>query len=106
MPRPEIASALDFIFSRLSQRRFFTTESGYAGLGSDDIQQGGLVCVLYGCRLPVVLRNAAGKREAPKYEFHGPAYLEGIMMGETQLESVSHCGPVAETNFLYGVTCS
>jgi len=94
---PSGAVEFGFVFARLYQRCFFITESGHLGLGSDDIQQGDLVCVLYGCRLPVILRNITDGEGPSEYKFHGPAYLDGIMRGETQIEC--DYGLEAETTF-------
>lgn len=34
----------------------FTTDTGYVGLSRDNIQAGDVVCVLFGCRMPAILR--------------------------------------------------
>ena len=48
------------------------------GLGPDDSKVGDLVCVLFGCSVPVVLRRTA----PDDYEFIGECYVHGIMDGE------------------------
>ncbi|CAO2649303.1 Nn.00g066880.m01.CDS01 [Neocucurbitaria sp. VM-36] len=64
-------------FSRLFGRSMFTTTEGNLGLGPRDMQTDDLVCVLYGCRLPVILR-----KDGRFYTFVGPAYVDGAMNGE------------------------
>jgi len=54
-----------------------TTEKGYIGEATRRCQVGDVVCVLFGCNYPVILRPIEGH-----YEFVGTAYLEGIMHGE------------------------
>ncbi|KAH6706510.1 heterokaryon incompatibility protein-domain-containing protein [Leptodontidium sp. MPI-SDFR-AT-0119] len=58
-------------------RRLLTTSKGYFGLGVNTCMPGDLVCVLYGCSTPVLLR-----RVEDHYTFLGEAYLHGIMNGE------------------------
>ncbi len=99
----DAARQFEFTFMRLDQRCFFTTASGHIGVGADDIAAGDLVCVLYGCRLPVVLRAVPGASEGVgrRYTFHCPAYLDGIMGGEPGLEIASDpgCGVANEVTF-------
>jgi len=57
-------------------------KQGNLGLGPQDMQKGDLVCVLYGCRLPVILR-----KDGRFYTFIGPAYVDGAMNGEFVQES-------------------
>jgi hypothetical protein len=58
-------------------RRFFISHNKYMGLAPVDIQKGDLICILFGCRVPVVLR-----RVEDHYIFIGPAYFHGWMNGE------------------------
>ena len=58
----------------------FITERGYIGLGPRYLQPGDAVCVLFGARVPHVLRpRTEGQRG---YLFVGEAYVHGIMDGE------------------------
>ncbi|KAI1078503.1 heterokaryon incompatibility protein-domain-containing protein [Whalleya microplaca] len=61
-------------------RRLITTEKGYVGTAPRQARKGDVVCVLFGCSVPVILspRPIAGN----VYEFIGEAYMEGFMNGE------------------------
>jgi hypothetical protein len=65
------------MFNRLIGRCLFTTHEGNVGLGPGDMRDDDIVSVLFGCRLPVVLR-----RHGRFYEFIGPAYVDSAMNGE------------------------
>jgi hypothetical protein len=58
-------------------RRAFTTKKGYLGLGPMATQPGDLVCVLFGAKVPFILRY-----EEDHYLFVGECYVHGIMRGE------------------------
>ncbi len=45
-------------------------------------QKGDLICVLYGCSVPIVLRRVLSGSEEELYEFIGECYLDGFMSGE------------------------
>jgi len=59
-------------------RRLVVTDKGYLGMAASRARKGDLVCVLYGCSIPVLLREVAGGR----FEFIGECYLDGFMDGE------------------------
>lgn len=63
----------------MRNRRFFVTKSGYIGRGSKIMQRGDLVTVLYGSRVPIILRQL---RQTESYAVVGQAYVYGIMFGE------------------------
>jgi hypothetical protein len=64
-------------FIRLVNRSFFVTATGMIGLGPPTLQRGDTVSILFGCNLPIVLR------ERDEYcEWIGPAYVYGAMDGE------------------------
>jgi hypothetical protein len=66
-------------YARLIGRSFFTVIDMKFGLGPRDIQVDDVICVLDGCRLPVILRKDGSDR---CYTFIGPAYVDGAMNGE------------------------
>ncbi|KAG4441005.1 hypothetical protein IFR05_003512 [Cadophora sp. M221] len=74
-------------------RRLITTSKGYFGLGVNTCMPGDLVCVLYGCSTPVLLR-----RVEDHCTFLGEAYLHGIMNGEA-IESLQR-GELGEESFI------
>jgi len=52
------------------------------GLGSRYIKGGDLVCILFGCSVPVVLRKCGDDSPNLHYEFVGECYIHGKMDGE------------------------
>jgi len=88
----DLVDAFACTFAQLNGRCFFTTASGHIGLGRDDVQPGDMVCVLYGCQLPVVLRPQAGGDMVRPFTFHGGAYVDGVMDGETNFFYDAGCG--------------
>ena len=66
-----------FLLSRLNRRCVFCTSTNNGGLGPSDLRVGDLVCVLYGCRMRMVLRPSGAD-----YSIVGPAYVDGAMGGE------------------------
>jgi Heterokaryon incompatibility protein (HET) len=61
----------------MNQRRLFFSRDGFVGLGPWNTTKGDIICVLLGCRSPVVLR-----KENEHYVLIGEAYIEGFMNGE------------------------
>lgn len=59
-------------------RRLFSTETRYLGLGPANTKVGDVVVVLYGGRVPFILRPTTNH----KYNLVGYAYVSGIMDGE------------------------
>ena len=62
-------------------RKLFTTRRDYLGLAPQETMKGDLICILYGCSVPVILR----KRENPfdtHYKFIGECYVHDMMDGE------------------------
>jgi hypothetical protein len=62
-------------------KRVFLTNHLDIGLGYSTIKEGDIVCVLYGCIAPCVLRKAA-RMEAGCYKLIGHCYLDGWMYGD------------------------
>ncbi|KAF2805103.1 HET-domain-containing protein [Mytilinidion resinicola] len=69
-------------FARLIGRCVFTTVEGNLGLGPRDMQKNDLVCIIFGCRLPIILR-----KDGRYYTLIGPAYVDGAMNGKFVQES-------------------
>ncbi|KAK0725105.1 heterokaryon incompatibility protein-domain-containing protein [Lasiosphaeris hirsuta] len=59
------------------RKRLATTESGHVGMAPLRAKKGDVVCVLFGCSVPVVLRS-----QGASFEFIGECYLDGYMNGE------------------------
>jgi len=58
-------------------RSIFTTNTGHIGLGPSVLQPQDIICVLYGGKVPYILRPAGDH-----YLFVGEAYVHGYMEGE------------------------
>jgi hypothetical protein len=57
---------------------YFTTDESFVGLAYHPVRKGDILCILFGCKYPVVLRPQDGTR----YKFIAPTYTDGIMEGE------------------------
>lgn len=63
--------------TKTANRRTFITRKGYVGLGSRPMQKDGIVCVLFGCPVPFLLRKSEHG-----YRLVGECYVHGIMHGQ------------------------
>lgn len=64
-------------------RRLMATKEGYFGVGPRRTQKEDLVCVLYGCSVPVILRRCVADDEPENlFKFVGECYVDGLMDGE------------------------
>jgi hypothetical protein len=61
------------------RRRLLVTDHGYIGSGVQGAEEGDLICVLFGCTVPVILRRL---QDDESYEFIGECYLHGFMDAE------------------------
>ncbi|KAM7214528.1 Heterokaryon incompatibility protein (HET) domain containing protein [Rhypophila decipiens] len=62
--------------------RPFLTSRGWVGRGPAGMKAGDVVVILWGCRLPIVLRPCGGDADDQKYQLVGDAYVHGLMDGE------------------------
>ncbi|KAE8444356.1 hypothetical protein EG329_000666 [Mollisiaceae sp. DMI_Dod_QoI] len=60
-------------------RRFFGTDIHVCGLAPVETEIGDLVCVVFGCHVPIVLRKMG-----ETYRVLGESYLHGFMQGEVE----------------------
>lgn len=74
----EEAAFLEDIYIATLHKRLLFTHEGYIGMAPHHSSKGDKVCLLLGCRVPVVLRE----RRDGGYELVGEAYVHGIMKGE------------------------
>jgi hypothetical protein len=58
-------------------RKLFFTRNGYFGLGPEAMEEGDLCCILFGARVPFILR-----RVGHQYLLVGESYIHGVMRGE------------------------
>ncbi|KAH8783138.1 heterokaryon incompatibility protein-domain-containing protein [Diaporthe sp. PMI_573] len=64
-------------------RRLMVTKEGFLGVAPRRAQKEDIVCVLYGCSVPVVLRKCDTSDESANLcEFVGECYMDGMMDGE------------------------
>ncbi|KAK2038485.1 hypothetical protein LZ31DRAFT_608540, partial [Colletotrichum somersetense] len=71
-----------------SLTNIFSTVDGYLGRGLSSVMEGDIVAVLFGSRLPFVLRKM---EESPAYQLVSPCYVAGVMSGEL-MERVRRSG--------------
>jgi len=58
-------------------RRFFVTRKGYIGIGPDTMNEGDVITILFGGRVPYLLQPVGAS-----YKFLGECYVPGLMGGE------------------------
>jgi hypothetical protein len=78
----EADGSLDHGFERrmrstVSGRRLTSTEKGYLGIVDNGVRLGDHVGILFGGRMPMILRHAE-----ESYHFIGECYMHGLMFGE------------------------
>jgi hypothetical protein len=71
----------DIFAQSCCERRLFTTDSGYLGLGNHHMVAGDVTAILFGLHVPCILRPLFDKPEYG-YAFIGEAYVHGAMNGE------------------------
>ena len=64
-----------------SKRSFIITQEGYIGIAPNATKPGDRVCVLFGCRTPMLLRKTSGLQS----QVVGDCYIHGVMDGEAFL---------------------
>lgn len=67
-------------------RQLIKTKRGYLGLAPEAAEKGDLVCILYGCSVPVVIREVEGGA----HELVGECYVHGMMDGAALAMQISH----------------
>ena len=81
LPQEILSSAEKFIATMTAttaDRRVFVTKGGSLGQGPHLMEQGDLVCVINGLRVPFLLR----RRVPEGYFLVGECYVDGVMFGE------------------------
>lgn len=73
-------------------RCFFTTKTGYIGRAGHLVQKSDVLCILFGYRLPAVLR----RQEDGSYKLVTFTYTHGVMEGEVLRDN----GSLKEKEFL------
>jgi hypothetical protein len=79
-PRAEdLEGYLSYAHMFASGRTLMLSEEGYIGLAPSSTCVGDLICVLYGCHAPVILRRS---KDFQTHTLIGDAYVHGLMDGE------------------------
>ncbi len=78
----EVKFLEDIMLASFHKRLLFT-QDGFIGMAPYETRKGDIVCLLFGCRVPVVLR----KRTEGGYELVGEAYVHGVMKGEAMTKA-------------------
>lgn len=77
-----------------------STQDMLHGFGPGDVRKGDVVCILFGCSVPCILRKGSDARiPGVYYRFIGEAYLYGIMDGEEVTRRSKHEMEVATEEF-------
>jgi hypothetical protein len=76
-------SQLPKVGTEYSSWRFATTRNKYMGLVPNEVRVGDVVCVVYGCEMPFVLRKCRRKC----YKFVGHCKIQGFSFDEAVVES-------------------
>jgi len=63
--------------STCHRRKLFYTQKGYIGVGPEAMEEGDLCCILFGARVPYILR-----RVGHQCVLVGESYIHGVMRGE------------------------
>ncbi len=75
----DIAHLITDLISNAENYRYFAAATGLVGYAPDEAREGDIVVVIFfGAHTPSIIRALDNSR----YQFIGPAYVEGIMMGE------------------------
>lgn len=78
-----VAKFLRRVQAVICTRRLFRTGRGFLGLVPEKAIKGDLICILFGCSVPVVLRRHSSPQTLGDYfEFIGECYVHGLMEGE------------------------
>ncbi|KAH7317765.1 heterokaryon incompatibility protein-domain-containing protein [Rhexocercosporidium sp. MPI-PUGE-AT-0058] len=76
-----VVDFLQRVQSVIWNRKFLVSESGSIGLAPMAAQERDVVCILYGCSVPVVLRETRARGET-FWQLVGECYVHGKMDGE------------------------
>jgi hypothetical protein len=95
-----VAEFLHRVRSIIWMRRMIWTEQEHLlGLAPDEAQEGDLICIIFGCSVPVVLRKVVGDEMTGErhYRLLGDCYVHGMMDGEAF--TMQHARNIPQTQF-------
>ena len=75
-PAPFLESVVSSMSQNICARTLVLTKKRYLGLGPTKARKGDLVCILYGCSVPVIIR-----KYGQGHRFVGESYIHGLMYG-------------------------
>jgi hypothetical protein len=76
-PTDDIAEALNTVRANVLHRKLIISDRGYIGLGPIVARKSDMICILYGCSVPVIIRKVGDH-----YLFIGECYVQGLMDGQ------------------------
>ena len=79
LPDPDMVAEAHIIREATMLRRLIWTQRGYVGLAPAGVQTDCIICILAGCRVPLVLQRVSND-----YKLIGECYILGIMDGEVE----------------------
>jgi hypothetical protein len=82
--RKAVGSSIDKV-SKLCSRAYLSTAGGRVGLSPRNMAAGDWVCIVYGAKVPYILRSRPASAEM---EFIGDSYVDGVMYGESLKEGM------------------
>jgi len=80
----DMQSAVRYVLraeSSTMRKTFFVTDKGYMGFGPGKLCEGDLVCIIFGCPHPLLLRETGDT-----YHLVGEVYIYGMMRGEMMVD--------------------
>ena len=78
-----VAEFLRRVHEVIWMKRLIKTKHELLGMGPDTTKRRDLICILYGCSVPVILRPQKDEKTGEEYfQFIGECYVHGIMDGE------------------------
>jgi hypothetical protein len=66
----------------LEGRCLFKTNNGYIGLSPTSTRKGDVICVVFGCQTPILLRPVPKPNSTQTWLVVGSCYVHGLMSGE------------------------
>jgi hypothetical protein len=66
----------------LEGRCLFKTNNGYIGLSPTSTRKGDVICVVFGCQTPILLRPVPKSNSTQTWLVVGACYVHGLMSGE------------------------
>ncbi|KAM0798112.1 heterokaryon incompatibility protein-domain-containing protein [Usnea florida] len=93
---------LESVRTYCSKRSFIITEEGYIGIAPRATKPGDRVCVLLGCRTPLLLRKTSGLQS----QVVGECYIHGVMDGEAFLGPLLATVGLGVSEFAYRIFVS